>query len=82
MSELSIRLREDRARRALAKYDYRLFKTPARSSLRKLYDPGYMIVAYNNSVALGAGTTRAYEATLEDVEAFVAELRLKELKAA
>jgi hypothetical protein len=80
MSKPSIRVREDRARRALVKYDYRLYKTPARSWLRSHHSPGYIIVR-NNTVVLGA-RSREYEATLEDVEAFVAELRLKEFKAA
>ena len=79
--EPSIRVREDRARRALARYRHRLHKTPARSWLRK-YGPGYMIVeAYTNTVVMGA-TNRAYTATLEDVEGFVEELRLESHKAA
>jgi hypothetical protein len=39
------------------------------------------MIVRNNTVVLGA-RSREYEATLEDVEAFVAELRLKEFKAA
>jgi hypothetical protein len=69
MSEPSIKVREDRARRALAKHHCRLCKTPSRSWLRKYYGVGYQIIDQSNTVRIGYGT-REYEATLKDVEDF------------
>jgi hypothetical protein len=70
MSEPSIKMREDRARRALAKHYYHLRKTPSRSWLRQYYDPGYMIMDRTNTVREGC-YSREYQATLERVEEFV-----------
>jgi hypothetical protein len=66
----STKIHEDRLRRALYKRGFRLCKTPARSWLRKHYGPGYIIVDWTNTVREGC-CSRAYEATLEDVEAFI-----------
>jgi hypothetical protein len=74
MCEPSIKVREDRARRALIKHDHKLCKTPARSWLRAYYGPGYEIVNAYNTVVLGC-IHRNYSATLEDVEDFVERLR-------
>ncbi|WP_319796608.1 hypothetical protein [Nitrobacter sp.] len=65
----AIKSREDRLRRRLAKLGLRLAKTPARSSLREFYGPGYMVVDDTNTARLGA-SQRAYEASLEEVEEF------------
>ncbi|MBB4366774.1 benzoyl-CoA reductase/2-hydroxyglutaryl-CoA dehydratase subunit BcrC/BadD/HgdB [Bradyrhizobium sp. CIR18] len=65
----SIKIREDRVRRQLAKRDMRLCKTPARSWLRAFYSPGYMVVDHRNVVISACGT-RQYDASLEDVERF------------
>lgn len=65
--------REARARRQLAKLnDYRLAKTPARSSLRKWYGVGYQIINCQNTVVAGCGS-REYMMCLEEVEEFIAE---------
>jgi hypothetical protein len=74
MSEPSIKVREDRARRALAKHDYCLRKTPSRSWLREYYGPGYMIIDQSNTVRAGS-SSRQYDANLKDVEEFVEQLR-------
>jgi hypothetical protein len=51
----SQKTREDRVSRSLAKSGLDLRKTPSRSSLRKYYGAGYMIInAYRNEVVLGA----------------------------
>lgn len=64
--------REDRVRRALAKHDYVLKKTPARSWLREYYGPGYMIIDDSNTVVEGC-SSRGYESDLERVEWFAFE---------
>lgn len=63
--------RENRARTALAKRGFYLRKTPARSWLRAYYGPGYMVLNCGTVVLGCAG--REYTATLEDVEAFLAD---------
>jgi hypothetical protein len=69
-TELSLGVRESRVRRALAKYDLVLKKTPSRSWLRKIHGPGYMIVdEYQNFVVSGAHN-REYEDTIDHVEWF------------
>jgi hypothetical protein len=55
----SQKTREDRVRRNLAKSGLYLRKTPSRSSLRKYYGAGYMIInAYRNEVVFGATNVR------------------------
>lgn len=66
-------LSESAIRRRLAKAGYRLEKTPSRHWSRSWYGPGYMVIDGTNTVRLGA-FQRAYEATLEDVRDFVADL--------
>jgi hypothetical protein len=68
-TELSLGVRESRVRRALAKYDLVLKKTPSRSWLREHYGPGYMIVNDRNVVVSGAHQ-REYEDTIDRVEHF------------
>jgi hypothetical protein len=69
-TELSLGVREGRVRRALAKHDLILKKTPSRSWLRQIHGPGYMIVdEYRNQVVSGAHQ-REYEDTIERVEYF------------
>jgi|SRR5271167_4329642 len=66
--QVSVKTREDRVRRELAKHDLSLKKTPHRSWLRQYYDSGYMIIdPYSNCVVSGA-FQRGYEDTLEHVE--------------
>jgi hypothetical protein len=66
-----MKIREDRARRALVKAGYYLKKTPARSWLRQYYGPGYMILRYYyNDIAAGIGS-REYMMALDEVEDFV-----------
>jgi hypothetical protein len=69
MTELSIIAREGRVRRALAKYDMILKKTPSRSWMRKVHAAGYMVVDDHNMVVSGAHS-REYEDTIESVEYF------------
>lgn len=64
----SEKIRETRARRALAKHSLRLIKTPSRSWLRAEYGSGYMILADGNTVVSGF-IGHEYSDTLEDVEA-------------
>jgi len=67
-----IKSRENSARRRLAKIDHCLKKTPARSWLREQFGAGYMVIdIYRNTAVLGAGS-HAFDATLEDVEEFLA----------
>jgi hypothetical protein len=66
---------EARLRRFLKSAGYTLKKTPARHWTLKTYGEGYMILNDRNVVEIG-GHKREYEATLEDVEDFVADLRL------
>jgi hypothetical protein len=69
-NELSLGVREGRVRRALAKYDLILKKTPSRSWLRQIHGPCYMIVdEYQNLIVSGAHH-REYEDTIEHVEWF------------
>lgn len=68
--EASVKVREDRVRRALAKRGYILRKTPARSWLRQHYGPGYMIIeAHRNRIVSGC-RHHAYEDNIEQVERF------------
>ena len=69
----AIAAREQRVRRVLARNDYRLHKTPARSWLRHYYEPGFM-VTQDNTAVLGCGAN-PYEATIEEVEEWASELR-------
>jgi hypothetical protein len=69
MTALSISVREGRVRRALAKYDMILKKTPSRSWLRQAHGAGYMVVNDHNLVVSGAHG-REYEDTIEHVENF------------
>ncbi len=77
--DTSEKIREGRARRALAKLGYRLTKTPARSWLRKYYGAGYMIVGtfatIGANVVLCGSFNREYELSLEDVEAGISRLQ-------
>lgn len=68
--EPSIKLRESRVRRRLARIDpyLRLAKTPTRSWLRSYYGPGYMILK-SNTVQIGC-SLREYDATLEECESY------------
>jgi hypothetical protein len=52
----------------LAKLDYRLSKTPARSWLRPYYGPGYQVLR-NNYVVAGCGSCK-YRMSIEEVEDF------------
>lgn len=70
----TIKIREGRARRALAKRGYAVRKTPARSGLRTTYDVGYMIIEIRRNLTVLGASSRAYEASLEDVEEFVSRL--------
>jgi hypothetical protein len=65
---------EARLRRFLKSAGYTLKKTPARHWTLKTYGEGYMIINDRNVIEIG-GHTREYEATLEQVEDFVADLR-------
>jgi hypothetical protein len=69
MSTATIKIREDRARRALAKGGYRLCKTPSRSWLRSYYGPGYEIYDDRNNLVAGNYDKR-YALKLEQVEDF------------
>ena len=62
--------RENRARRQLSRMGYRLEKTPARSWQRDHYPPGYMIL--QGGIVVEGGSSRRWEATLEQVETFTA----------
>lgn len=64
-------LSESAIRRALSKAGLRLQKTPPRHPSRDWYGPGYMVVDNRNTVVLGA-TSRPWDATLMEVEAFAA----------
>lgn len=66
---ISLKAREERARRKLAKSDYCLEKTPPRSWLR-WYGAGYQI-SQNNFIVAGC-YNREYELTIEEVEDFAA----------
>ena len=63
--------REARARRHLSTLDMRLHKTPSRHWTREHYGPGYMVTK-NNIVRVGC-RQHEYDASLEHVEAFVAD---------
>lgn len=66
--------RESRARRALSRINYfYLQKTPSRSWLRKHYGVGYMVLD-GADVVLGC-RDHAYEASLDQVEAFIEDLQ-------
>ncbi len=71
--EASLKIREDRARRALAKRGYILRKTPARSWLRQYYEPGYMIIEANRNLVVSGCGQREYEDNIEQVEWFAFE---------
>ena len=57
-TELSLQVREGRVRRALAKHDLALKKTPSRSWLRQYYGAGYMVINDRNVVVSGAHQRR------------------------
>lgn len=63
-------------RRTLSKHGYVLNKTPPRHWTRKYYGVGYM-VSRDNTVVIGC-FFRAFDATLEDVIAFMRELNIGE----
>jgi hypothetical protein len=67
----SIKIREDRIRRRLAKFGYHLNKTPSRSWLRKHHGPGYTVTR-DNTVVLGC-EGREFSAKLDEVETFAFE---------
>ena len=73
MTELSLKWRETRVRRQLAKYDCRLEKAPSRNWTRKHYSwlpPGYMVIStYTNTVLAGCAS-HEYEVDIEDIERF------------
>ena len=71
---MNIESRERRVRRGLAMRDMYLRKMPARHPSRDWYGAGYMVVS--DGVAKLGATQRAYDATLEEVEAYVAELHV------
>jgi hypothetical protein len=68
-TELSLQVREGRVRRALAKHDLALKKTPSRSWLRQYYGAGYMVINDRNVVVSGAHQ-REYEDDIDRVEWF------------
>lgn len=68
---MDIHNRERCVRRRLARSNMRLLKSPSRSHARAWYGPGYMVVNAENYVVLGA-SNRAFEATLDQVSAWVA----------
>ena len=68
----TIKIREDRARRLLAKRGLRLCKTPSRTWVRS-FGPGYLVLN-RNMVVVMASSTRKYQATLEEIEAFARAL--------
>ncbi|AEG09298.1 hypothetical protein [Sinorhizobium meliloti] len=61
---------ESKIRRDLTKLGYRLKKTPARHYTRTEYGPGYEVIDERNVVVLGA-SQREYEATIDDVQAWL-----------
>jgi hypothetical protein len=68
--ETSLKAREDRARRVLAKYGYVLRKTPARSWLRQYYGPGYMIVEIHRNLVVSGCGSRPYQDRIEGIERY------------
>ena len=66
----SIKIREDRLRRRLAKGGYSLCKTPSRSWLRHEYGAGYMIADHNRYVVAGGYGLNPYSVSLDEAEAF------------
>lgn len=66
----TLKIREDRARRALSRGGYILRKTPARSSLREVYGAGYLILHARTNCIVSGGTPYAYSDTIDDVERF------------
>ncbi|KAB2883691.1 MAG: hypothetical protein F9K34_11105 [Albidovulum sp.] len=68
MSEKS---RENRARRRAKRLGFWLKKMPARSWMRGYYPPGFTLLSSNNVILIGA-RGRGFEATLDEVEAFIA----------
>jgi hypothetical protein len=68
----SVKVREQRVRRALAKSGMRLRKAPPRSQERMQYGPGYMVVDERDNIREG-GFGRPYEADLRRVEWFAFE---------
>ena len=70
----TIKIREDRARRLLAKRGLRLCKTPSRVWVR-CFGPRYMVLNHNMVVVMGS-PERKYQATLEEIEAFARALLL------
>lgn len=70
MSSNSIKTRENRLRRLLTRQGLRLEKTPARSWQRHCHPVGYMIM--RGSLVVEGGSSRQWEATLEQAENFAA----------
>jgi hypothetical protein len=69
LSELEIKVLENRLRRIAARRGYRLVKSRLRD-VRAIGYGGYMVIeVWNNTVALGA-TPYAFSASLEDVAEF------------
>ncbi|WAC25753.1 hypothetical protein [Ancylobacter sp. SL191] len=67
----SLKVRENKLRRHLARHNHRLEKTPSRHWSKSFYGAGYMVIEnYTNSVALGC-FHQPYDATLEQAEAFL-----------
>ncbi|MDI4663456.1 hypothetical protein K9U40_03760 [Xanthobacter autotrophicus] len=67
--------REARARRALAKGGFRMFKTPARSWRRAEHGVGYMIVDTSTNTVVSGCIGRLYSDCLDDVETFLSAPR-------
>jgi len=67
MSDMVLKMREQRVRRQLAHFDCVLKKTPSRHWSRKYYPVGYMVINASNWVIAGCGS-REYESDLADVE--------------
>jgi len=71
------RIRENRARRAVAKLGLRLAKSRARDTRRPEFGNFHIVNPVNNAIVAG-GSPRDYSMSLEDVEAFVTEPEAEE----
>jgi hypothetical protein len=65
----NLKVWENRTRRRLARLGFRLAKTPARSWVRQYHEPGYVVLK-GNTCRCG-GLIRPYDATRDDVDAFL-----------
>jgi hypothetical protein len=65
----SVKIREQRVRRVLARNGMRLRKSRTTSPEREYYGPGYMILDERNDIREG-GASRQYETDLRGVEWF------------